>query len=211
MIDNDISHIVHPWSATLSNICFHPLPRTTISSGWQSLTLCYMSHNLCQFWRTNKIATLLSLIDEPVRLFKRRPILHTGSFVVYRFVYWKKYQSRPQQAEFGVFWAIIVAHSSVKVNTNSLLECGPRIIYMYTNTWIIQNAQNTMMSNFISDTLIYQDLFSKRCFCEQVLLTKIDDFSNRCFYSERFSIRDKRVKRVIDMIALQPLQCGDRL
>ena len=28
----------------------------------------------------------------------------------------------------------IFAHSSVRVNTNSLLECGPRIRYMYTNT-----------------------------------------------------------------------------
>ena len=56
---------------------------------------------------------ILSLIDEPVRLLKRRPILHTGLLVVVRFVYYKNFfffydklsgdQSRPQQAELGVF------------------------------------------------------------------------------------------------------------
>ena len=75
----------------------------------------------------------LSLIDKLVRLLKRRPILHTGSFVVARFVYWIFF--------FRIYWAIrvthsrlslvylaiIVAHSSLRVTTNSLLECGPRI------------------------------------------------------------------------------------
>ena len=28
---------------------------------------------------------------------------------------------------------------------------------MYTNTWIKQNAENRMMSNFILDTLTYHD------------------------------------------------------
>ena len=34
---------------------------------------------------------ILSLIDEPVRLLKRRPILHTGLLVVVRFVYYENF------------------------------------------------------------------------------------------------------------------------
>ena len=76
--------------------------------------------------------TLLFLIDEPVRLLKRRPILHTGSFVVVRFVFFI-FTGRPESPTAGwawCIWAIIVPHSSVGVNSNSLLECGPRIRYM---------------------------------------------------------------------------------
>ena len=81
----------------------------------------------------------------------------------------------------------IFAHSSVRVNTNSLLECGPRIRYMYTNTWIIQNAQNRMIVQLYLRYLniSWWDFFSNWCFyCGQVLLPNNKDFSNSCFYSE---------------------------
>ena len=45
--------------------------------------------------------TLLSLIDEPIPLLKRRPILLTGSFVVLRFVYFLFFLGFTQQAELG--------------------------------------------------------------------------------------------------------------
>ena len=63
---------------------------------------------------------------------------------------------------------------------------------MYTNTWTMQNAQNRMMSNFISDTLTYHD----GIFFQEVLLLwtgSIYKKEDRCFYSKRSSIRDKRV------------------
>ena len=71
------------------------------------------------------LGTLLSLIDGPVHLLKRRPILYAGSFVVVRFV--DKLPESPTAGRAWCIWAILVGHSSVRVNTNYLLECGPRI------------------------------------------------------------------------------------
>ena len=44
----------------------------------------------CDFSSINNVwTTLLSLIDKPVRLLKRQPILYTGLFVVVMFIYLK--------------------------------------------------------------------------------------------------------------------------
>ena len=44
------------------------------------------AHISCSLGMQHVQGTLLSLIDEPVRLLKERHILHAGSFVMVRFV-----------------------------------------------------------------------------------------------------------------------------